>query len=121
MKTIEESITQYGHAWNVQGLENIKTALEDCWIQQSTYVDTQNEMVKGIDGLASLINGFHHVAPGHTLRQLSKVDFHHNCGRFKWENIGPNGDKMEGMDYFEYNDDNQITCIVGFFGPFTNL
>jgi len=121
MQTIEESIIHYGDAWNIEGLENIKTALKDCWTPQSTYVDTQNEMVQGIDGLANLINSFHNQVPGHILQQVSKVDAHHNRGRFKWQNLSPDGEKTEGMDYFEFNDQNQITSIVGFFGPFTDL
>lgn len=121
MQTVEESVTQYGDAWNVKGIENIKVALKDCWTSESTYVDTQNEMVKGIEGLAALINGFHEQMPGHTLQQASKVDSHHNSGRFTWVNIVPNGEKIEGMDYFEYNDQNQITRIVGFFGSFIDL
>jgi len=121
MKTLEESVTQYANAWNIQGIDNIKAALQGCWAPESTYVDTQNEMVTGIDGLAALIDAFHRQAPRHLLQQVSKVDAHHNCARFTWVNLGPNGEKMEGMDYCEYNDQNVITCIVGFFGPFTDL
>jgi len=121
MQTIEQSIAQYGDAWNIEGVENIKSALKDSWTLQSTYFDTQNEMVQGIDGLANLINSFHEQAPGHILRQVSKVDAHHKSGRFQWENVGPNGEKTSGMDYFEFNDRNQITRIVGFFGPFIEL
>lgn len=121
MQTLEESITQYINAWNVSGLENIKSALHECWTIESTYVDTQNILVKGIDGLAVLINEFHKQMPGHKLQQLSKADYHTNSGRFLWENTSVTGEKTVGMDYFEYNDKNQITRIIGFFGPFREL
>ncbi|WP_158799805.1 isomerase [Pedobacter sp. L105] len=94
---------------------------KSCWTQESTYVDSQNGPVKGLDGLAGLINGFHEQMPGQQIQQRSKVDAHHNGGRFSWENIQDNGEKIEGMDYFEYNDQNKITRIIGFFGPFIDL
>jgi hypothetical protein len=121
IETIEDSITQYAEAWNVAGTENIKAALKDCWTPESTYYDPQNELVTGLNGLADLIDSFHQQAPGHRLYQTSKVDAHHYCGRFLWENVDPNGKKIVGMDYFEFNDQNQVTRIVGFFGPFTDL
>ncbi|MBB5645923.1 nuclear transport factor 2 family protein [Pedobacter cryoconitis] len=121
MQTIEESIAQYGKAWSTKGLENIKIALKNCWTPVSTYVDTQNDMITGIDDLAAHINELHEQTPGNKLQQLSKVDHHHNSGRFSWEFTGPDGKKIPGMDFLEFNDQNQIKSIVGFFGPFTDL
>lgn len=121
MQTVEESIAQYSKAWSAKGLENIKIALKNCWTPISTYVDTEHDMVTGIDNFAAFINEFHEQTPGNKLQRLSKIDHHHNSGRFTWEATTPDGEKTPGMDYFEFNDQNQITCIVGFFGPFTDL
>ena len=117
MQTVEESVQQYAAAWNVVGVENIKAALEKCWTAESTYVDPQNGPVKGFDGLAELINGSYADMPGRVLRNVTSADFHNHSGRFLWDLTLANGDVIDGQDYFEYNEQNQVTRIVGFFGP----
>jgi len=121
MNTIEASIAQYNEAWSVKETEAIKATLKDCWTAESTYTDPQTDLLKGFEGLAAHINGFHKHFIGGKIQQASKADCHHHSGRFKWILTQADGVKIEGMDYFEFNDQNQIIRIVGFFGPFTNL
>ncbi len=115
-QTIEESIRQYIQAWNEKGLKNIKAALEKCWTADSTYADPNNPPTKGLDGLTALIQSSENQMPDRKFSQMSKVEFHHNSGRFKWLLTRKNGETTEGLDYFEYDSANQITRIVGFFG-----
>ena len=114
--SLEESVKLYAQAWNEEGLENIKAALEKCWTAESTYIDPQNPLTKGADELAALIQTSEDKMPGRKFRQLSEPDFHNHSGRFKWLLTRKDGTTREGFDYFEYNDNHQITRIVGFFG-----
>ncbi len=114
--TIEESIRQYTDAWNQADTTTIKVALYHCWTDESSYVDPKNPLITGSESLANLVYGSYETMPGRTFRLLSKVDYHNGSGRFKWELIQPGQEAQEGMDYFEYNEQNQITRIVGFFG-----
>ena len=114
-QTVEESIKEYVAAWNEMGAENMKAALGKCWMADSSYADPNNSPVKGPDGLAALIQRSHDQMPGRKFSRLSEAEFHHGSGCFKWLLTKKNGDTLEGLDYFEYNAENQITRIVGFF------
>ena len=94
----------------------MKAALEKCWTSDSTYADPNNLPTRGFDGLAALIQSSWDNMPERKFTQLSKVDFHHNSGRFKWLLTMKDGSTKEGLDYFEYDSENRITRIVGFFG-----
>lgn len=114
--TIEKSIEQYTEAWNQKDPIAIKEALYHCWTEASSYIDPQNALITGPNALANLIYSSYEPMPGRTFRLLSKVDYHNGSGRFKWELIQSGQEVQEGMDYFEYNGEKQITRIVGFFG-----
>lgn len=115
-QTIEESIRQYNQAWNEKGLQNMKAALKKCWTADSTYADPNNAPTEGFDGLAGLIQKSWDSTPDRKFTQISKADVHHNSGRFKWLLTKKDGTMTEGLDYFEYDSENRITRIVGFFG-----
>jgi hypothetical protein len=115
-QTVEESITLYIQAWNEKDLKNIKAALEKCWTADGTYTDPSNPPLKGLDKLAAVIEGSQEKMPERKIAQTSRVDFHDNSGRYKWLLTKKNGDKSEGLDYFEYDSENRIVRIVSFFG-----
>ena len=115
-QTIEESIAQYFVAWNEKGVKNIKAALEKCCTADGTYTDPSNPPMKGLDALSAVIQGSQDKMPERKISLTSKVDFHDNSGRYKWLLTKKNGDKSEGLDYFEYDSENRITRIVSFFG-----
>ena len=114
---IVESIRQYTYAWNQESPAAIKEALVKCWSSTGTYKDPRTSLAVGIDQLVEVIYKSYKLSPGRKFRLVSKADCHHGSGRFKWELIMPNKKVIEGMDYFEYNEKNQITRVVGFFGP----
>ncbi len=114
-QTVEESIEQYVGAWNITGAENIKAALGKCWTADSTYADPNNAPTKGSDGLTALIELSQKRMPERQFIQTSEPEFHHGSGCFKWQLAKKDGEALDGLDYFEYNSENQITRIVGFF------
>ena len=96
--------------------KTIKAALEKCWTADGTYTDPSNPPIKGLDKIAAVIQGSQDKMPERWISLTSKVDFHDNSNRYKWLLTKKNGDKSEGMDYFEYDSENRITRIVSFFG-----
>ena len=114
-QTVEEITKQYVQSWNEKGLKNMKESLDKCWTADSTYADPNNAPFKGFDALIALIVRAQEQAPGGIYSQTSPPEFHHGSGRFNWRLTKKDGSKRNGMDYFEYDSENRITRIVGFF------
>lgn len=112
---LEETIRRYFQAWNQTGLDAIKATLRLSWVAEGTYTDPHNDPT-GIDGLAAVIDHSRQESPEQIVTLTSRVDQHHGSGRYTWVLTKPNGVKTEGLDYFEYNADHQITRLVSFFG-----
>jgi hypothetical protein len=108
--TVEECISQYTDAWNQQDPVTIKAALCSCWTDASSYTDPQNSLIIGPEALANLIYNSYQPMPGRSFRVLSQINYHNGSGRFKWELTQPSQEAQEGMDYFEYNGQNQTYC-----------
>lgn len=119
-QTVEESIEQYVAVWNEKGAENIKAALEKCWMADSTYADANNAPVKGFDRLAELIGRAQERSPGILDSQTSPPDFHHGSGCFKWRLTKKDGETFDGLDYFEYDSENKIVRVVAFISILTS-
>ena len=115
-QTVEKSIELYFEAWNKKGVENIKAALEKCWIADGSYTDPRYEPMRGLDKLAEVLQASQDKFPGRILEVASKIDYHHGSGRYVWRFTQPGGATLEGVDYFEFNSENRITRLVSFFG-----
>jgi hypothetical protein len=60
--------------------------------------------------------------PGHTFRQASGVDAHHDLFRFAWELVGPDGTvTVGGIDVGQLADDGRFRRITGFLGPLPDV
>ena len=114
--SVETMIRHYVAAWNGKSLEEFKTAFADCWAADATYTDPNFELVKGVEGLATLAHESLERAPVRMFHVLALPDVHHHVGRYTWRVELPDQTK-EGFDYFEFNDDYKITRLVSFFGP----
>lgn len=114
--SVEEMIKQYVAAWNEKGLAEFKAAFAPCWAADATYTDPNFALVKGVDGIAELANTSLEKIPVRKFHVLASPDYHHNAGRYTWKVDLPEETK-EGFDYFEFNEENQITRLVSFFGP----
>ncbi|TDQ08897.1 hypothetical protein ATK78_3418 [Pedobacter metabolipauper] len=116
MTSVEEMIEQYVAAWNGKELEEFKTDFAKCWAHDATYTDPNYNGITGVNGLAELAYGSLEIIPVRAFYILTSPDYHHNVGRYTWKVVLPEETK-EGFDYFEFNDNNQITRLVSFFGP----
>lgn len=117
--SLEENLALYVSAWAELDDSKRMDLLNTAWADKATYTDPQSHVV-GREALCAHIGGFH-IDPqfkGISIEQRTKLDVHHNSFRFGWTMLDPNGnDAISGIDYGEFNEDGQITKIVGFFGP----
>ncbi|MDN5288513.1 MAG: isomerase [Mucilaginibacter sp.] len=116
ISSVEEMIKRYVAAWNGKTLEQYKTGFAECWATNATYTDPNFEGITGVDGIAGLAQASLEKIPVRTFNVLTLPDYHHNVGRYTWNVVLP-GETKEGFDYFEFNEQNQITRLVSFFGP----
>jgi len=112
--SVEEMIERYVSAWNGKGLEQFKADFAACWATDATYTDPNFELIKGVDGIAELAQTSLQRAPIRTFSVLTQPEYHHHVGRYNWQVQLPEETK-QGFDYFEFNDQHQITRIVSFF------
>jgi len=115
MKTIEEAIRTYTSAWNETDPEKIKARISRCWAEEGSYTDRLTDTITGQQGITDLITRSYEQMGPRTFQVLGAPETHHYSGRFRWLATFPEGYPAEGMDYFEFNADNRITRIVGFF------
>jgi hypothetical protein len=115
IKTIEETILTYTSAWNETEREAINELISRCWAPEATFTDRVTDTITGREAITDLIIGSYKQMGPRTFKVLGAPDVHHNSGRFRWLAIRPEGYPVEGMDYFEFDSDNRITRIVGFF------
>ena len=115
IKSIEEIILIYTSAWNETEREAIREKIDKCWSTEGTFTDKVTNTITGRDAITELIISSYDQMGPRTFKVLAEPVTHHRSGRFRWLVIRPDGYPAEGMDYFEFNEQNHITRIVGFF------
>jgi hypothetical protein len=115
IKNIEETILTYTSAWNETARKAVSEKIKECWAPEGTYTDKLTDTITGQDAITDLILGSHVQMGPRTFKVLGQPETHHKNGRFNWLAIRPEGYPIPGMDYFEFDEENRITRIVGFF------
>ncbi|WP_158826639.1 nuclear transport factor 2 family protein [Mucilaginibacter lacusdianchii] len=115
IKNIEETIRTYTSAWNETEREAIMKIISQCWAPDATYTDPLTDTITGQEAITELIISSYDQMGPRTFKVLAAPQTHHQSGRFRWLAVRPEGYPAEGMDYFEFDDQNRITRIVGFF------
>jgi hypothetical protein len=115
IKSIEENILVYTSAWNETQREAIREKIDQCWSTEGTFTDKVTDTIKGRDAITDLIISSYDQTGPKNFNVLTAPVTHHGSGRFRWINIPSEGYPAEGMDYFEFDEENRITRIVGFF------
>lgn len=114
-QNINEVILTYTSAWNETEPEAILEKISKCWAPAGTYTDRLTDTITGPDAITNLIISSYEQMGPRKFQVLAEPQVHHQCGRFRWLAIRPEGYPVEGMDYFEFDSENRITRIVGFF------
>lgn len=115
LKSIEEAVLLYTSAWNAPRHEEILEKIQASLTIEATYTDRQTDTVSGHDAIADLIFITYQKAGPRIFRVLGLPDTHHQKGLFRWVAMPPAGYPLQGIDYFEFNENHRITHIVGFF------
>jgi hypothetical protein len=115
IKNIEDTILTYTSAWNETTREVIMERISQCWAAEGTYTDKLTDTIKGPEAITDLIISSHVQMGPRTFRVLGEPITHHQSGHFRWLAIRPEGYPIAGLDYFEFDTNNRITRIVGFF------
>ncbi|WP_345209091.1 isomerase [Mucilaginibacter gynuensis] len=115
IKNMEETMLTYTSAWNETEREAIMAKIKACWAPEGTYTDKLTDTIIGQDAIIDLIISSYGQMGPRTFKVLSQPETHHRSGRFSWLAIRPEGYPVQGMDYFEFDEQNRITRIVGFF------
>ena len=115
IKTIEETIQLYTSAWNEAEPQAIREKIDQCWSDQGTFTDKATDTITGRDAIVDLIAGSYGQTGPRMFQVLAEPAAHHRSGRFRWLMIRLQGYPIEGMDYFEFDEQNRITRIIGFF------
>lgn len=115
IESIEDTILNYTSAWNETERTAILEKISKCWAPAGTYTDPLTNTIIGQEAIADLIMGSYEQMGARTFEVLGEPQTHHQSGRFRWLAIRPEGYPVEGMDYFEFDNENRITRIVGFF------
>jgi hypothetical protein len=115
IKNIEETILTYTSAWNETEREAVLEKISTCWAPGGSYTDRLTDTITGQDAIADLIISSYGQMGPRKFQVLAEPQVHHQSGRFRWLAIKPEGYPVEGMDYFEFDNENRITRIVGFF------
>lgn len=115
IKNIQEIILIYTSAWNETEPEAIRKKIDQCWSDDGTYTDKLTDTIIGRDAITNLIVSSYEQMGLRTFKALAEPVTHHRNGTCRWLAIRPEGYPIEGMDYFEFDEHNRITRIVGFF------
>lgn len=105
----------YTSAWNETERGAISEKIQKCWAPGGIYTDKLTDTITGQEAITELIISSYGQMGPRTFKVLNQPDTHHRSGRFFWLAIRPEGYPVQGMDYFEFDDENRITRIVGFF------
>ena len=112
---VQQKVDAYCAAWNATDPARRLLLLEQSWSADGRYVDPTAD-VRGRQALADHIGAFQRDT-GATLTVTSAADAQGDRGRFTWEMGDPDGGVLiEGIDFFELDDDGRIARITGFFG-----
>ena len=121
----EQVLAAYVRAWGHREEPDIRGELERCWTPDSTYVNPLTDVIRGLEGLVSLILDLPVIFPGAEFRPTSPADIHHDVAYFTWRLTSSTrirmlgrdyGTTVDGVDFVQFAPDGHIRRINAFFG-----
>jgi hypothetical protein len=117
MDNLNTTITTYLELLNETDADKRTTLAKQVWADEGIWIDPPFEAA-GPAAIADTIGGVQEQFPGHTFRQVSGVDAHHDLFRFAWELVAPDGTvTVGGIDVGQLADDGRFRRVTGFLGP----
>ncbi len=114
----DELIDTYCLAWSHPDPNERATLLASVWAAGATYTDPRVHVTSANELLVH-IGKIQSQRPGAQVLRTSRVDIHHQVGRFTWAVKLQDGATLpEGIDFVEFAADGRsIKRIIGFFAP----
>lgn len=118
---VEDVIAEYSAAWSETDPEARMAMLARTVVEDVPYRDPGAHCY-GLEALSEVIAGVQAQFPGAVLVRTSGVDLHHDCMRFEWRFVDPEGAPiLDGIDVCTLADDGRIASFTVFFGPIPAL
>ena len=92
--TLNTTITTYLELLNETDAARRAALAEKVWVEDGRWIDPPFE-ADGRAAIVDTIGGVHEQFPGHSFRQVSGVDMHHDLFRFAWELVAPDGELVQ--------------------------
>lgn len=116
MTEIAETVDTYLAMWNETDAAKRAELIERAWMPGGRYLDPVLQAA-GYEELGAMVAGVQEQFPGHQFRRTSGIDLHHDCARFAWELVGPDGTvAVAGIDIAVVAPDGRLAQVTGFFG-----
>jgi hypothetical protein len=109
-------IEGYFAMWNEDDPSRRRKIIENTWTSDAHYVEPLM-VAEGHDGLDAGVAGMQARFPGHHLRRAGTVDTHHDCVRWSWELVGPDGGEAlaGGTNVGLLAPEGRLRQVIGFF------
>ena len=116
MSSYPESLDHMLAAWNESDADLVRGHLEKALAPGARFVDPSIDLT-GIDDFEKNVHEVHSRVPAAAYRRTSGVDSQHNFHRYHWGIFQGEELLLPGFDVTQTNDDGQVVCVIGFFGP----
>jgi hypothetical protein len=116
IKDLTATINAYFAMWNEEDAAARAQHIAEAWANDGRYSDPGRDAT-GYAALNEMVSVARPQFPGHTIRQSSGIDAHHEHVRFAWEVVGSDGSvPVSGIDIGVLAPDGRLRQMTGFFG-----
>ncbi|BFM14762.1 nuclear transport factor 2 family protein [Maricurvus nonylphenolicus] len=115
MKDYPEALDHMLAAWNEPDASLVRGHLDKALSSNVRFVDPSID-VSGIDGFEKNVHEVKANIPGAVYSRASGVDSQHNFHRYHWEIHQDGKLLLSGFDVTETDDEDRVSCVIGFFG-----
>jgi hypothetical protein len=102
-------------AWNEPDSTQVRSHLEKALNSNVRFVAPSID-VSGIDGFEQNVHEVKSKIPGAVYSRTSGVDSQHNFHRYHWAIHQEGKLLISGFDVVETDEQDKISCVIGFFG-----
>ena len=116
MADYPESLDHMLAAWNESDPERVRDHLEKALAPDVRFVDPSIDLT-GVERFEENVHEVHSRVPGASYRRTSGVDSQHGFHRYHWGIYQGEELLLPGFDVTQTNEEGQVVCVIGFFGP----
>ena len=120
MSTYPKSLDHMLAAWNEPDPSKVRAHLDLALSPNIRFVDPTID-VTGIDGFELNVHKVKTQLPNAVYSRTSGWDAQHGFYRYHWAIHQSDKLVLKGFDVVEIDDNDQVACVIGFFGDIPNL